>query len=88
MQLAAHARVGQLEHIMGILRGLRELPMLRQVQLKVWALLLVCCGLRTVDCLPGVSLGTAPRVARVAVLGRLLFTCKVCCFRFSLGKAG
>lgn len=59
MQLAARARVGQLEHIMGILGGLRELPMLRQVQLKVRALQSVCCGLRIVDCLPGVSLGTA-----------------------------
>lgn len=35
MQLAARARVGQMEHITGILRGLRELPMPRQVQLKV-----------------------------------------------------
>lgn len=90
MQLAARARVGQLEHIMGILRGLRELPMLRQVQLKVWALLSVCCGLWIVDCLPGVSLDTAPGLPGLLCWGRSFLPVRFAAsgfFREKLGKA-
>lgn len=79
MQLAARARVGQMEPITGTLRGLRELPLPRQVQLKVRAP--VSGAVR--DGLPRGSLGHRSRRS----LAGAPFYCTVCCFGFG-GKAG